>query len=238
MKKIIYKIAFIIFSLIFILSCSNDSLLEKPPHLITSETLFTSYAGFEAGLNGLYAQVRREREASYGSHSMMGSMFMFGTDNATVNHQDIGYIMTAMLWKNNNNAFNEENENVFIWLYNVINAANTIINQAENREDINWSGGNQSESENKARVIAEARAIRAWAYRHLTFGWGDVPLTLVESSGSTIRTDWERTPVAEVRNQIIEDLLSAEPYIEIEPSTRGRISKGAVQHYLAEMYLT
>lgn len=168
---------------------------------------------------------------------MMGSMFMFGTDNATVNHQDIGYIMTAMLWKNNNNPFNEENENVFIWLYNVINAANTIINQAE-KEDVDWSGGNQSEELNKARVIAEARAIRAWAYRHLSFGWGDVPLTLVESSGSTIKTDWERTSVDEVRNQIIEDLLSAEPYIEVEPSVRGRISKGAVQHYLAEMYLT
>lgn len=237
MKKVIFKISIIIISLGFISSCNDDLLMEKPPHLITSETLFTNYAGFEAGLNGLYAQVRREREESFGSHSMMGSMFMFGTDNATVNHQDIGYIMTAMLWKNNNNPFNEENENVFIWLYNVINAANTIINQAE-KEDIDWSGGNQTEAENKARVIAEARAIRAWAYRHLTFGWGDVPLTLVESSGSTIKTDWERTPVNEVRNQIIEDLLSAEPYIEIEPSTRGRISRGAVQHYLAEMYLT
>lgn len=237
MKNIIFKISIIIISLVTISSCNDDLLMEKPPHLITSETLYTNYAGFEAGLNGLYAQVRREREASYGDHSMMGSMFMFGTDNATVNHQDIGYVMTAMLWKNNNNPFNEENENVFIWLYNVINAANTIINQAE-KEDVDWSGGDMSPEQNKARVIAEARAIRAWAYRHLTFGWGDVPLTLVESSGSTIKTDWERTPVSEVRNQIIEDLLSAEPYINVEPSLRGRITKGAVQHYLAEMYLT
>ena len=169
MKKNIFKISIIIISLITISSCNDDLLMEKPPHLITSETLYTNYAGFDAGLNGLYAQVRREREESFGSHSMMGSMFMFGTDNATVNHQDIGYIMTAMLWKNNNNPFNEENENVFIWLYNVINAANTIINQAE-KEDVDWSGGNQSEELNKARVIAEARAIRAWAYRHLSFG--------------------------------------------------------------------
>ena len=127
-------------------------------------------------MNGLYAQVRREKEQAYGSHSMMGSMFTFGTDNATVNHQDIGYIMTAMLWKNNNNALNEENEIVFNWLYSVVNAANTIINQAENRDDIDWSGGSKSESETRDRVIAEAQAIRAWAYRHLTYGWGDVPL--------------------------------------------------------------
>jgi len=223
---------------IFISSCNEDLLEEKPPHLITSETLFTNLAGFEAGLNGLYAEVRREKEEAFGSHSMMGSMFMFGTDNATVNHQDIGYIMTAMLWKGNNNALNEENEIVFVWLYNVINTANTIINQAENRDNINWVGGNQNESENKDRVTAEARAIRAWAYRHLTFGWGDVPLTLTESSGSTIRTDWEKTQINVIRNQIIDDLLAAEPNIEVEPSIRGRISKGAVQHYLAEMYLT
>ncbi|HSN49658.1 MAG TPA: RagB/SusD family nutrient uptake outer membrane protein, partial [Bacteroidales bacterium] len=80
--------------------------------------------------------------------------------------------------------------------------------------------------------------IRAWAYRHLTFGWGDVPLALEQSSGSTIKTDWERTPVSQVREQIVKDLLEAEPYIGVEPSLRGRISKGAVQHYLAEMYLT
>ena len=28
----------------------------------------------------------------------------------------------------------------------IVNAANTIINQAENRDDIDWSGGSKSES--------------------------------------------------------------------------------------------
>jgi len=237
MKNAIYKSAFLMLFITFSTACTKDSLDEKPPHLITSETLFTNLAGFEAGLNGLYAQVRREKEQAYGSHSMMGSMFTFGTDNATVNHQDIGYIMTAMLWKNNNNALNEENEIVFNWLFGIVNAANTIINQAENRDDIDWSGGSKSESETRDRVIAEAQAIRAWAYRHLTYGWGDVPLTLEQSSGSTIKTDWERTAINQVREQIINDLLAAEPNIDVEPSLRGRITKGAVQHYLAEMYL-
>ena len=132
----------------------------------------------------------------------------------------------------------EDIEDVFTWLYQVINSANTIINRAENDKDINWIGGGSSEEDNKTRIIAEARAIRAWAYRHLTFAWGDVPLSLEESSGSTIKTDWERAPVAEVRAQIIKDLLFAEEHIGVEPSLRGRISKGAIQHYLAEMYLT
>ena len=37
------------------------------------------------------------------------------------------------------------------------------------------------------RVIAEARLIRAWAYRHLTYLYGDVPVTLEESTGENIR---------------------------------------------------
>ena len=62
MKNSIYKTTFMLLLLIFSAACSKDLIDEKPPHLITSETLFTNLAGFEAGLNGLYAQVRREKE--------------------------------------------------------------------------------------------------------------------------------------------------------------------------------
>ena len=64
-----------------------------------------------------------------------------------------------------------------------------------------------------------------------------MPLNLTESLGSTIKTDWDRAPVADVRKQIISDLLFAEKYIPVEPFITGRLTKGAVQHYLAEMYL-
>src|SRR5690606_13444755 len=110
--------------------------------------------------------------------------------------------------------------------------------QAENRDDVDWSGGGMSEEENKNLVLAEARAIRAWAYRHLSFLWGDVPLVLEPSSGATIKTDWTRTPVDQVRGQIIEDFLFAEQHVPVERELQGRITKGAIQHYLAEMYLT
>jgi len=218
-------------------ACDQDLLNEKPPHIITSETLFTTLDGFETGLNGLYAQVRREKESSIGDHMMMGAMFMTGTDNSVTNHQNPGFYVVAELWREQNNPNNAEIDMVFKWLYNVINAANTIINQAEGRDDVNWSGGSGSAEQNKNRVIAEARAIRAWAYRHLTYGWGAVPLSLEESSGANIKTDWERTPVPEVRAQMIQDLLFAEIHVGVEPSLKGRITRGAVQHLLAETYL-
>ncbi len=63
-----------------------------------------------------------------------------------------------------------ENTNLsscFTWLYKIINASNTIINNAESKTSINWLGGATGAEENKNRVIGEAKAIRAWAYRHI-----------------------------------------------------------------------
>lgn len=243
MKSKLYKstVVRILIIVSLISSCNKDLLTERPPHLITSETLYTSYAGFEVGLNGLYALVRSEKEAvtgQPGGHQLMGGLFFYGTDNTVTNHWTYGASLMVENWRDHNNPMNEDIETIFSWLYQVVNSANTLINRAENGEGIDWSGGPSSEENNKAMIIAEAKAIRAWAYRHLTYGWGDVPLNLEESSGSTIRTDWERTPVAEVRAKIIEDLLYAEGHVGVEPSLRGRITKGAIQHYLAEMYLT
>jgi hypothetical protein len=232
MKAKSINIVIVILFVIFLFGCEAD-LSEKPPHLITSETLYSNLAGFETGLNGAYSLIRKEHN---GSIDFTSSMFTCGTDNLCANWRQ-GFGVIGTFWVDLNNPSSSYFQNVFAWLYNIVNATNTIISQADNRTDVNWTGGSSSPAENKNRVVAEARAIRAWAYRHLTYCWGDVPLTLKESLGSTIKTDWERTPVAEVRKQIISDFLFAEKYIPVEPVLQGRLTKGAVQHYLAEMYL-
>lgn len=233
MKTRTFNIITAILILAFILGCESN-LQENPPHLITSRTLYSSLAGFETGLNGAYSLIRAEHN---GSIDFTSSMFTCGTDNLCANWRQ-GFGVIGTFWKDLNGPSNSYFQNVFSWLYSIVNATNTIINQAQNRNDINWTGTGATAEDNKNRVIAEARAIRAWAYRHLTFCWGDVPLNLQESLGSTIKTDWDRTPVADVRKQIISDLSFAEKYIPVEPVMAGRLTKGAVQHYLSEMYLT
>src|SRR5690606_17429883 len=76
-----------------------------------------------------------------------------------------------------------------------------------------------------------------WAYRHLVYLWGDVPITLEESTGANIRTDWLRSPAAEVWAQIEQDLLFAEQNLPPEPASDGSVTRGAAQHFLAELYL-
>lgn len=237
MKNKIFKTLIILGAFLLItFSCSKDILDEDPPHLITTETLYTSLAGFEAGLNGVYNLVRMEREGGNGCRM---EIFMNGTDNLTPNSdsKDLGnWGEIPRFWGDRLNAQDVAVRNHFRWLYSVVNAANTIISQAQTREDVNWNGPGGNAEENKNRVLGEAKALRAWAYRHLSGSWGDVPLNLEESKGSTIRTDWVRTPVADVRRQILRDLLFAEKHIPVEPTMSGSITKGAVQHYISEMY--
>jgi hypothetical protein len=176
------------FLLVFLFGCSKDLLDEKPPQIISTESLYTTLAGFDAGLNGIYATIRQERE-TVTDIELRAGMFFGGNDNLTANYKSsYGFNLITQLWGNANNPLEAFYSNTFTWLYSVINAANTIINQAETRNDVDWAGAGLTPGENKNRVLAEARALRAWAYRHLTFGWGDVPLSLSESLGSNIKT--------------------------------------------------
>ena len=211
--------------------CNSDALLtERPKDIIVADNLYTNLEGFEAGLNALYAQVRRERWGQDESNNELLMLPMvIGTDNGFGNFvspnertfQEFGVRMTPT------DGFITHIWNV---MYATINAANTIIARAENPA-VQWTPAE------KARVVAEARLIRAWSYRHLSYLYGDVPINTEESSGANIRTDWERIPRDSVRKFIVNDLLFAESNLPATSTNPGKLTKAVAQHYLAEMYL-
>lgn len=212
-------------------ACNTDQLLvETPQDVIVADNLYTNLEGFEAGLNALYAQVRRVRWGQDESNNELLMLPMvIGVDNGFGNFvspnertfQEFGVRMAPT-----------DGFITHIWtvMYATINAANTIITRAES-PSIRWTAAD------KARVIAEARLIRAWAYRHLSYLYGDVPINTEESSGANIRTDWERVPRDSVRRFIVSDLLYAETNLPTLSSNGGKLTKAVAQHYLAEMYL-
>jgi hypothetical protein len=230
--KIINKIFILLILLGTFISCSEDFLVEDPPHIIAADNLYVDVTGFDAGLAGLYAQVRREKGGrNYGSaNDLMIDPATTGTDNMYGNERS-GWARDGNDWGTRSTPTNSHYRAFWNWIYSTINAANTIINRAEGT-DVNLT------AEDKARILAEARLIRAWCYRHATFMWGDVPLNLVESSGAAINTDWTRTPVAEVRAQMLLDFQFAEDNLPPTSDNPGRAVKGVATHYLAELYLT
>lgn len=213
-------------------ACNTDEILtEHPETVIVPDNLYTDVAGFDAGLNALYFQARRERSGSGSdaSNNVVQTGLAIGTDNGYGLYlspperlfQEFGVMNTPL------NGNTEETWNL---MYQTINAANTIINRAENPA-VQWS------ETDKGRVIGEARLFRAWAYRHLQYLFGDVPVNLEESSGANVRTDWERQPRDSVRQLIINDLIYARDHLPLTSPNDGKLTKAVAQHYLAEMYL-
>lgn len=219
------------------LGCNTDKLLtEHPRDIIVADNLYTNVDGFEAGLNALYAQARLIRRGQVGgsgggeNNELLMIPMTIGTDNGWANFVS-----------NNERTFQEFGVRMaptdgfitYFWqyFYQTINAANTIIQRAENPA-VSWNVAD------KARVVAEARLFRAWAYRHLTYLYGAVPVDTVESTGANIRTDWDRTSQDSVRKYvIIPDLLYAEANLPATSTSQGKLVKAVAQHYLAEMYL-
>lgn len=232
MKTQIIYISILI--MIFLTSCSDDLLVEKPPHFITADVLYTNVEGFNAGINGLYSLVQQERNGfnytgGFGKIDLLSQIYLAGTDNIATGTS--GGLTTILGDWTKSTATDPNLDKIFLWLYKTISAANQIITRAENPE-VNWGIGN-----NKERIIAEARTIRAWAYRHLTYLWGDVPLMTEEVSGENIQTDLQREKVSKIRRVMIDDLKYASEHLPWLPATAGALTRGVAMTYLAETYL-
>lgn len=229
----------LIAGLIFFASCEeNEFLKENPKDTIYAENLLQNYDGFVNIMNGIYAWVRSEKsrfQPSGGIPITRSTCWTSGVDNAFMNNGHSK--MTWLNWPTNTNAELEVWEDMFEWLYKIINTTNMVIERAEN-PDIDWQGGSPEADEAKKNlIIAQAKVVRAWGYRHLSYSWGDVPLSLKEISGETYRNDWERTPLSEVRAQMIKDLEFAVANLEMKYDNPTTANAAVAGHYLAETYL-
>ena len=111
--------------------------------------------------------------------------------------------------------------------YRAINTANAAIGQAPVV---------QMDSSVKAQRLAEVRFLRALYYFVLVQMYGPLPLQLTETT--TPSTEFTRVPVDTVYEQILSDLRYAEANLGYVTKDYGRVTKGAVQHLMAKVYLT
>jgi hypothetical protein len=229
--KILNKISICVALIASVTSCKKSVLTENPPQILTADNLYINYAGFENGLNGLYSQVRRCRGGLLTSDPTNDIMFevnFAGVDNSYDNYASTGVIYNN--WGALNNASVASYSDIWAYLYQTINAANTIIGRVPANTNMT--------ADQKNQILAESRLIRAWCYRHLTYLWGAVPLVLTESTGLTFRTDFDRAPVATVQASMEADWLFAEQYLPVTNTNDGKVLKGTAEHFLAELYLT
>ena len=242
MKKIVYITTFTLFC--GLISCNKDFLIEKPADDIYADNLLVNYAGFVNMQNALFSMVRDEydRTDRYMGGTNFPSLpfakstlFSVGADNAWGNNRHSEFRHFSFPKNITSMTDSEAFLAIFEWLYKTINTANMIITRSEN-PDVDWGGASVAES-NKITIVANARLIRAWAYRHLTYTFGAVPLSIEEITGSNYRTDWERNYVDEIRIEMEKDFKFAIDHLPLRTSNNTTPSAAIARHYLGELYL-
>ena len=88
----------------------------------------------------------------------------------------------------------------------------------------------------KNQRLGELYFLRAYYYFQLVQQFGALPLVTDPSEGA--RSDFPRSPVARIYEQIISDLRFASENLAPTTSDQGRATRGAANHFLAKAYLT
>ncbi|HUH32585.1 MAG TPA: RagB/SusD family nutrient uptake outer membrane protein [Daejeonella sp.] len=225
-------------------SCKEQEFLkEEPKDNFYADNLFEKYEGFKLAVNGLLDFPRQERSEMIQS-AELGVIWKIGTDN--------GWANTELSWTRGLSKYTEADlsptmqfvngdtegrDGIFLILYKAIASANTIITRAQ-KPDVDWQGGSEAQNViNKNQILGHAHLVRAWAYRHLAYTFGDVPITTEEITGLNFRNDWDRNPVAEVQALVIADLTFAAANLPDVSNDVLVLSNAVANHYLADMYL-
>lgn len=202
-------------------SCS-DYLDEKLVSSVSAATYYTTVAGFEDAVDATYSFLRtiHSEERAY-------MLSVFGTDTHT-NGADGNY--KSFNWYDNGlNASIDILAQQWTACYQGINQANAVVARSEAvpglAEDI------------KLRRQAEARFLRAFYYFYLVQTWGDVHLTLEETTEP--ETDANHTAQSEIYKQaIIPDLEFAIANLPNTQADYGRATKPSAQFLLGKVHLT
>src|SRR4051794_6311636 len=118
MKKLAI-VSLIFISISVVVGCSKNRLNENPPNFTTADALYSSVQGFKAGVNGLYALVREERNglnytASFGTIDLNATISIAGTDNIA-SGSNVGGLSTIIADWTKSTPADPNLDKVFLW---------------------------------------------------------------------------------------------------------------------------
>ena len=220
--KNIHKTLCILSIVIFTFSC-EDTLEEDPVSLATADDYYTTAKGIEDGLKATYTPLRR----FYGRQEGF-FLTVTGTDIFTNGFGGIANAPDINNYSPNLLGTNAMITTVWDQFYIGINQANTVVERAPDVVDMS--------DQEKARVMGEARFLRALYYFHLVQQFGEVHFTLEETVG--VETEANRTPVATIYAEgIVPDLEYAIANLSAEADEYGRATRPAAEALLARVHL-
>lgn len=206
----------LILTMLVMASCA-DELVEKPQS-IAAEVFYNTPAEAEAGLNAIYAPIRRGSTlgALYECQHEIYTEYLYGRGSHAPLNDYTGLDQTNVtrvgdMWA----AF-----------YESIRNANIVIERAPLGTKISPS---QLET-----YLAEARAMRALNYFYLVRNWGGVPLR--SETNMDVR-ELGRSTQEQVYAAIVADLEWAETRLPDKPRLLGTPSKWSAKAMLVDVYM-
>lgn len=208
------------------MGCS-DFLTEKDPSNLTPESFYTIPDHAEAALASVYADLRfMGGGAGIFSANWQLLEALTGTSTTeTAQNSDLNNLYSLVHDGNTVHVVNYWNG-----LYRVIANANQVLAKVPGITPMNDA--------QKAKILGEARFLRASAYFTAVQLWGDIPLITTPQTATTEQFSPSRAPKDDIYKLIVEDLIAAEaaglPWMDVS----GRANLAAVKTQLAKVYLT
>ncbi|MFC4870793.1 RagB/SusD family nutrient uptake outer membrane protein [Negadavirga shengliensis] len=208
MKRLI-KYILVLPVLVATFSC-EDYLERFPLDSPSSETFFANETELEMAVSGVYNRLWFHPE---------GISWILSFDFASDDGWDRNGSALQALGRGEQNADNGYTNSFWSHFYRAINRVNFITSNGAHLLD-------EMDPAKFNRLVGEARFLRAYFYSYLTELYGDIPL--VTSTLTLGESQTPRTPKSEVVDYIISELDAIENHIPSSPSSKDRISKGAV----------
>jgi hypothetical protein len=222
MKKITYINYFGILVLAFatLSGCKKDFLEKPPKSSIVDVNFYQNDEQLAAATSLLYSEVWFD----YNDKAMY-NLGDFRGGSAFSAWNDRGNVMF--------NTTGDNGENGASWraFFNVVAQSNLAIYNI-NR----FAGSNVTEGAKKV-AIAEARFMRALAYRYLVMNWGPVPV-IENNVEQLFDTSIHRNTVPSVWRFITREMRAAAADLPDVESQPGRLTKWSAEGMLARFYLT
>lgn len=187
---------------------------QEPVNEVSNQRLFTRGSDAEPAIIGAYEAVARLAQ----NYVLMAEIPTKNVKGNALNRQFEQ--MNNLLFLDDNGFYN----NLWRENYLLISRVNVIINRVPGIEDLS--------QENKNRIIAEARFLRAFAYFNLVRYFGDVPLITEPTTSADLEAlQVSRDPMSTVYQQILADLDFAKEQLPSSfsntLSTKARATKAA-----------
>ena len=227
--KSIYISGICLMLVIGITSCS-DVLEQYDPNAVTVDDYFMSENDVQLAVNGIYQSLRSSDAVgeNSGLYTDERSDDTGTNDNQSNSGEPFQFNNFSLL------PSNTWLKNHWVALYQTITRANIVLS---NMDKVTFA-----DADNKARMTAEAKFLRAFTYFQLVRKWGDVPLVTRQLKTTAEITEFTaRVKKEEVYNQIVTDLKDAlgSPLANLQTGANvGKVSKAAANALLGQVYLT